>query len=119
MDKDSVNFSGKSIALLGLLVAAGMAIGIPVIVLKLGTHLHAAVQTTLIILAGLGGVVLGVVCAFFGIVIPTRVNGHGHGGMGRHVKITRDGNRKVVEINGEPVVDVETETEEAEASTED
>ena len=110
MSNGNVRFSGKSIALAGVLVAGGIAIGVPALVLTLGAGLGAGVQTALITLAMLFGGVLGVVAAFFGIVIPTQVAGHDYSHWGRrHVKVTKDGDRKVVEINGEPVAAEEEE----------
>jgi hypothetical protein len=102
MGNGAVRFNGKIIALAGLLVAAGMAIGLPAMILLFGQGLGTAVQTTLIILALVGGAVLGIVSAFFGIVIPSSVAGHDYSHWGRrHVKVVKDGDRKTVEIGGE------------------
>ena len=99
MSEDAVKFGSTKVALAGLVVAGGVAIGVPALVLYLGAGLGAGIQTTLIILALVGGVLLGVVSAFFGIVIPSSVSGqHDRRPRGR-VKITKENGRKVIEVD--------------------
>ena len=74
MSKGGLKFGGAKVALSGLAVSGGIAIGVPALVLSLGEGLGAGVQTALIILALLGGVLLGVVSAFFGLAIPSSID---------------------------------------------
>ena len=98
MSKDTVEFGGNKVALVGLVVAGGIAIGGTALVLSLGEELGTGVQTALIILSMVGGVILGVVSAFFGIVIPSSIREGDGDRPRRRVKITKEDGRKVIEV---------------------
>ena len=73
MADSNVRFGGRLISLSGLATGAGIAIGLPYIILTQGQNLGTGVETTLIIIAMVVGGGVALVSAFFGLVIPTRV----------------------------------------------
>lgn len=88
MSNGMLNFAGVKGAFAGVMGGVAIAVGVPFVILKYGAHLHPAVQTTVIIIALLGGGILALVAAFFGIVIPSSI---GPGGRFQdELTITKD-----------------------------
>jgi hypothetical protein len=77
MSDSVVRFSKGTVAVVGLLISGALAVGLPVAVLVWGQNLGVGLQATIIILAALMGTGLGIVSAFFGIVIPSNVGNVG------------------------------------------
>jgi hypothetical protein len=103
MSDDVVRFQKTAVAVVGLFLSAAIGFGLPTVILIYGQNLGVAVQTTLIILALVGGTTLGIVSAFFGIVIPSRVGSIG-GLMPFHLKkvVAKADGEKEVEFQGPP-----------------
>ena len=74
---------GSMTGVIGALSGAGIAIGVPWIVLVHGGELHAAVVTTIIILAILFGGAIALTAALFGTVMGS-LFGRGSSLMGEH-----------------------------------
>jgi hypothetical protein len=73
---DDLNYgASKFIATLGVFAGAGIAIGVPALILAWGTALGPVVVSILVIFAIVSGGFVATVAAFFGIVIPSRVGG--------------------------------------------
>jgi hypothetical protein len=75
MTQGGVYFGGKVVAVSGLLAGLGIALGVPAIVLGMGSGLGAVVQTILVMVGIIGGVMVAGIAAFFGAVIPSAVSG--------------------------------------------
>ncbi len=74
---------GNTIAVAGILGGAGIALGLPLIVLVYGQSLGATLLTVFVIASLLIGGTVALASAVLGLVIPQQVNGAGHGPWGR------------------------------------
>ena len=99
MSDEFVRFQKGVVAVVGIVGAIAIAVGVPLIVLLLGQNLGVAVQTTIIIIAVVGGGLLGGISAFFGIVIPSAV-GDPKGLIPRFKVVKTADGEKQVEVNG-------------------
>lgn len=72
--RELLQFSGKTVGILGILLSICIAVGLPALILIFGQGLGVAIQMTLIILCLIFGSIIGITLGFFAIVIPTRVN---------------------------------------------
>ena len=118
MSDGMVKFAGVKGAFIGVLGGVAIAVGMPFVILKYGAHLHAAVQTTVIIIALLGGGVMAFVSGFFGVILPTNI------GPGRKFRgeftITKDKDgTKTVKMSGKTLKKSEDETDESDDEDED
>jgi hypothetical protein len=75
---------GTTIAVAGVIGGAGIALGLPLIVLVYGQSLGSTLLTIFVITALLIGGTVALASAVLGLVIPQQVNGAGHGPWGRH-----------------------------------
>lgn len=81
-EREEVQFSGKGLtSAAGSISAVGLATGVPFVLLKYGSPaLSGYALLVLVSIAVIGGVVMGLMSAFFGLVLPSSVHSpHGHG----------------------------------------
>ena len=82
-ENECVEFGNKTSALPGAISGAAIAIGVPAVTLVLGKSLASSVQLTIILVGvGVGGLI-ALTATFFGLVIPSKVNGYARCGCGR------------------------------------
>jgi hypothetical protein len=72
-DEDVVQFGGKGVAWAGILGGVAIALGLPLVVLLYGQFLGPVVVAILTIVALIMGGAVALVAAFFGAVIPAKV----------------------------------------------
>jgi hypothetical protein len=75
---------GTTIAVAGIIGGAGIALGLPLIVLCFGQSLGSTLLTIFVLTGLLVGGVVALAAAVLGLVIPQQVNGAGPGNWGRH-----------------------------------
>jgi hypothetical protein len=70
-----LRFGSGLVAVAGVIAGLGIAVGVPAILLSLGQNLGQTVLTVLVVLALVGGAMVCLVSAFFGLVIPRHLRG--------------------------------------------
>ncbi len=104
MSKSKIQFS-TGFSFLGLLAGIAITLGLPYIILVYGKHLSEGIQVILIIMALIGGGLITLTAAFFGIVIPKKLEDIGSvvsKGI-PSVKLEEQGDKKTVWINNQVV----------------
>ena len=104
MSKGRIEYGRDKVAVAGLVVGGGIAIGVPALVLSLGEGLDSGVLTALVVLPMVCGVLLGVVSVVFGISVPSSI---------------RDGDDDGPKENGQEVVEVGPAADEPETPAPD
>ena len=87
---------GSMVGVIGALSGAGIAIGVPWIMLIYGSDLHGAVVSTVIIIAVLGGGFIALIAAFFGSVAPSVMGRHSWGSPDSVAKVLREIDPEVI-----------------------
>ncbi len=73
---DIVRFSSAA-SIFGSIAGVAIAIGVPYVILVHGQSLGSQTQVTFLWLGIISGAVISAMSAFFGLVLPSQVGGHG------------------------------------------